>query len=228
MIMKKQYLWAVPALVLLAGCAKSDDTQDQETKTTNKVIVEYLEDDETSDNYCKPIHQRFFSEDNLVFPAAGGKKTIQTNIPFKERVLDRNDGVIKYDFKLFIDDVDQKICTADQSDVVTVDGYPLIGHTSCVRVPSGDQRKVRYSDGTFGYIPDSILTTAYPVAGIGYESYMKYSVELPPMLITGITGPWFKVTTDALEPYTKKEVPLSYFKGTGKRWKIGRHIPTEV
>lgn len=39
------------------------------------------------------------------------------------------------------------------------------------------------------------------------------------MLITGITGPWFKVTTDALEPYTKVDIPMDYFKGSGETLK---------
>lgn len=223
--MKKLYLWTIPALALLAGCAKSDDNQDQQTKTTDKVIVEYLGVEDLPDDFpigaLPRVHERFFSEENVIFPAAGGQLTIQTNESFRpyiswaSKILSPEIAV-----NLYIGDVDQNILTPEQSTEVTVDGYPLIKDgNSCVRVPNGDlQCKVRYSDGTFGYIPDSTLVTAYPVAGNGYEGYARHMDEsdLIPMLITGITGLWFNVTTDALEPYTKIEIPVDYFPNNAK------------
>lgn len=229
--MKKQYLWALPALALLAGCSKNDNTTEaKETRSTNKVIVEYLDAEYPVGNEIIGGGVEYVFSENGEFTTAGGQKTITTNLSFKGRItmggvrFDSEDKIIlntkdqMNEFKLYMDGVDQMICTSEQSESVKVEEYPLFNDgLSEVRVPNNRvQRKVLYDDGTYGYIPDSISVSAYPVAGRGCVGLEK-DMETAPVLIAGITGPWFKVTTNALDPYTKKEVPLNYFEGDGSK-----------
>lgn len=229
--MKKQYLWAVPALALLAGCTKNDNPTEMDgTRSTAKVIAEYLDAEYPEVNEIIGGEVEYVFSEEGVFTAAGGSRTVTTNLSFKGRTFpggtrfDSEGKVIlktknqMNEFKLYIDGVDQMICTADQSDAVKVEEYPLFRDgVSEVRVPNnGVQRKVRYDDGTYGYIPDSVSVSAYPIAGAGYTGVQKY-METAPVLIAGITGPWFKVTSNALNAYTKKEVPFDYFEGDGSK-----------
>lgn len=228
--MKKQYLWTVPVLALLAGCAKSNDPTEEPTRSTNKVIAEYLDAEYPAGNEIIGGAIEYVFSETGNFTAAGGKKTITTNLSFEGRTFqggtrfDSEGKVIlktkdqMNEFKLYIDDVDQLICTAEQSAAVTVEEYPLLNDgCSAVRVPNnGVQRKVRYEDGTYGHIPDSISVPAYPISGGGCIGIEKY-LETAPTLIAGITGPWFKVTSNVLDAYTRKEVSFDYFEGDGSK-----------
>ena len=226
-------LLALKVLLILTGCAKNEaEIEWTDTRATDKTIVEYLEVEPVSEVVHLLDGQSIayeFSEDGD-FTAAGGVKTIMTNMSFVGRIslggskFDSENKIIlptksqMYEFKLYVDDVDQMICTDEQSSSVEVKAYPMFNDMfSQVRVPRNGYRcKVLYDDDTYGYIPDSVSVAAYPIAGrgvVGIEEYM----DISPVLIAEITGPWFKVTSNVLDGYTFKDIPADYFEGNGEQ-----------
>lgn len=215
--MKRTILLILSTLLITTGCTKNSFSENEDdTQNMNKVIVEYLNVIENSqqDGIQLPFK---FSKKDLVVPSEGGTTTITTNAEFKSRidilpVMSSSGQPVNQDkyqfheFKLYIDGVDQHLCTSNQAVSVTLESYPLFNdNCSGVRVPTGKQRKVRYADDSFGFIPDSSWSAAYPIAGIGYTTNAK-NMATAPLLISGITGPWFEVNTNVLEAYTRIEV----------------------
>ena len=227
--MNRLYFVTTISLLMLIGCSKSDSITDQtsDSLTKGKIIVKYLE----VVDLREPIDildgagpKIEFSEQDVVIPAAGGTKTITTSMEFKGQIdmtpeftsdgvwVDRRELELSQ-FKLYIDDIDQHIHTEAQSSDVEITTYPLFHDSfSKVRVPSGCLRKVLYSDNTTGFIPDSTAVPAYAIEGtgcIGVADFMQAS----PYLVTSIKAPWFTVSTNALEPYTRIDLPSDYFEG---------------
>ena len=227
--MNKLVYFTVAALFVLAGCSKSDPIAEQaDTRTKGKVIVRYLEVVDLTEPIEVPDGMIFpeitCSEQDVVIPAAGGSKTITTSLFFRGQCdllpeftsdgewVDRRTQPLTQ-FQLLIDDVDQHLHTEAQSADVEITTYPLHHDSfSKVRVPTGRLRKVLYSDNTTGFIPDSTSTPAYAIEGTGCIGVADF-MEVAPYLVTDIKGPWFSISTNALEPYARIDLSFDYFAG---------------
>ena len=55
---------------------------------------------------------------------------------------------------------------------------------------------------------------SFPVGGIGAGCIgVADFMQASPYLVTSIKAPWFTVSTNALEPYTRIDLPSDYFEG---------------